>query len=198
MGAGVGQPEGAARHASSPAAGPGPGLRAILTLQRLDQPALRHVEHQQHAGDHEEHAELEQEVVQVAARQRIVERLVPAVEPDLAVGGHDHHDGHAGDQSQQPLARPRSRRARAASCAARVAGLHRNTRPQPTPRRVRYPRRISAGLPSDSASASRSRRPRGAPNAGDEGGVAPGQLPRRGLRAGALIELLRHVPAGGV
>ena len=35
----------------------------------------------------EEHAELEQEVAQVAARHRIEERLVPAVEPDLPVGG---------------------------------------------------------------------------------------------------------------
>ncbi len=68
---------------------------AQLELQGFDQPSLHHVEREQEPRDQEEDAELEEKVPQVAARQRIVERLVPAVEANLSVGGgrDDQHDG---------------------------------------------------------------------------------------------------------
>ncbi len=62
----------------------------------LGEPALTHVQHEQRADDRKPHTELIKKVVEIAPRQRIVERLVPAVEHDLAVGRYqDHHDQHA-------------------------------------------------------------------------------------------------------
>jgi hypothetical protein len=56
-------------------------------LQRLSEPALGHVQNQQRPGDQAEDSELDQELRKVAVRQRIIEGLVPGVEPYLAVGG---------------------------------------------------------------------------------------------------------------
>ncbi len=58
---------------------------AQAKLERLRDPALRDVEDEQARDDHEIHAELVQELVQVAAREGVVERLVPVVQDDLAV-----------------------------------------------------------------------------------------------------------------
>jgi len=45
-------------------------------FQGLDQPPLRHVEHEDKPGDQEEHAQLVEKIMEVAARQRIIEGLV--------------------------------------------------------------------------------------------------------------------------
>ncbi len=58
---------------------------AQAVFRRLGEPALGHVQHEQHADDPRPHAELIEEVVEVAAGQRIVERLVPAVQHDLPI-----------------------------------------------------------------------------------------------------------------
>ena len=105
-GTGVGEPERAAGLQPVPDEIVGePG--AQLQFQRLAEPALPDVQHQQAAGDDGEHAELQDELVQITARQRVVEGLVPAVEPDLAVGrgGDDHEDRQP--EQQQPVAHRR-------------------------------------------------------------------------------------------
>ena len=89
--AGIGEPEGAARHE--------PVLDEIvrealaqLELQGFAEPPLRHVEHQQRACDDAEYAQLHQEPAKVPVRQRVIEGLIPAVEADLSIGGGDDDD----------------------------------------------------------------------------------------------------------
>jgi hypothetical protein len=77
---------------------------AELEFQHLAQPFLRHVQDEQHRRDHEEHAELDEEVVEVAARQSVEERLVPAVEANLAVGREDDDQKNRGDEQNERLA----------------------------------------------------------------------------------------------
>ena len=60
---------------------------------------LRHVEHEQDAGDHEEDPELVHELGEVAPLDRVVERLVPGVEPHL------HHRGGDDDERRCAPAR---------------------------------------------------------------------------------------------
>ena len=91
MVAGIGQPKRASRHQ--------PVLHQIvhqslaqLQFQRLAEPALDHIQHQQRAGDHAEYPQLVHELGEVPVRQRIVERLIPAVEADLPVGGGGDDD----------------------------------------------------------------------------------------------------------
>ncbi len=98
----VGEPESPTRQHPQLQQVPDQAL-AQLDLQGLDKPALHHVEDQQHAGEHEEHNQLEQEIMQIAARERIVERLVPAVEANLGVGG-DHQDHEHGNREQRQRA----------------------------------------------------------------------------------------------
>ena len=72
-----------------------------LELQGFVEPALRDIQDQQAAGDQEKNAELIEEFAQIAPRQRIEERLVPAIEPDLPVRGRgddDHGRHHQGDE----------------------------------------------------------------------------------------------------
>jgi len=91
----IGKPEGAARKQ--------PILKktanqafAQLDLQGLDEPALRHVEDKQYSRDDEEHAELKEKIPQVAARQSVVEWLIPSVEANLPIGrdNDDQKDDH--------------------------------------------------------------------------------------------------------
>jgi hypothetical protein len=72
-------------------------------LQGFAQPPLRDVQDQQRARDHREDADLHDEFVQVAARDGVVEGLVPAVELDLPVRRErDDHDDR-GQQRDEPL-----------------------------------------------------------------------------------------------
>ncbi len=73
-------------------------------LAGLDQPALADVQHEVENGKDDEDAELEHEVVQVAARQRVVKGFVPSIEENLAVGGqeHDHDDRDGQDDQRRP------------------------------------------------------------------------------------------------
>ncbi len=85
----------ARRRAAAAASAPAdPGTRASrnFSFSVSTEPALRHVEHGQPSGEDEEDAQLHQKIVQVAARQRVVEGLVPEVETDLQVSGraNDH------------------------------------------------------------------------------------------------------------
>src|SRR5882672_11646068 len=59
---------------------------AQLELEHFAQPLLRHVERQERSGDDAENSELHQELRKVAARKRIIKRLVPTVEANLSVG----------------------------------------------------------------------------------------------------------------
>ncbi len=61
-------------------------------------------------GDEEEHAELKEKIAQVAARQSIVERLVPAVEANLSVGGGNDDNDDGDHQHHERLARRAKRR----------------------------------------------------------------------------------------
>ena len=81
---------------------------AQLEFQGFDHPALRHVEREQNAGDDEEDAEFEQKVAQIAARQCIVEGLVPAIEANLAVGGGGHHENQGSHEHREGLAHRRA------------------------------------------------------------------------------------------
>ena len=72
---------------------------AQLDLQHLHQPPLTDIENQQTARNHKKHAQLEQEVSQIASRQGVIKRFVPTVKPNLAVGGEDDlHDDPRHDQ----------------------------------------------------------------------------------------------------
>ena len=78
----------------------------------LIEPHLHHVEDKQYAGDLAEDAELGQETRNVLVGQRIVERAVPGIEPDLHVGrGPDDDDEPAG-QHQEFVALPRNPKGR--------------------------------------------------------------------------------------
>ncbi|ESY24321.1 hypothetical protein X750_09660 [Mesorhizobium sp. LNJC394B00] len=76
---------------------------AQLQPDHLVEPGLSDVEQQQRAGNHGKDHQLMQEGRHVATRQRIVERLVPAVEQNLADrrGDDDRHD--ADRRPDQPL-----------------------------------------------------------------------------------------------
>ena len=70
---------------------------AQLELQHLSHPALRDVEHEEGPGDDAEDAELHEESRKVTVRQSVIERLVPAVEANLSVGGdHDDQENRTG------------------------------------------------------------------------------------------------------
>ena len=86
---------------------------AQLQLQHLAEPALRHVQHQQRAGDDAEHAQLVHELGKVPVRQGIVERLIPAIEADLPVGGGGDDDKKRDCEEQQPLRAGEAHNARA-------------------------------------------------------------------------------------
>jgi hypothetical protein len=75
---------------------------AQLQLQGLDQPPLRDVQDQQCGCKQRKNTELHDEVAHVATRDRVVERLVPAVQLDLRIRRerHDHHDP-AGERGQR-------------------------------------------------------------------------------------------------
>src|SRR6185437_17132977 len=70
----------------------------------LRQPALEDVENEQRTRDDAEYAELHDELREIAPRQRVVEGLVPAVEPDLPVGRRYDDQKDCAPQPQQPVA----------------------------------------------------------------------------------------------
>jgi hypothetical protein len=73
-------------------------------LHHFREPALRDVQHRERAGDDAKDTELLHELAQVAVRQRVVKRLIPAVQPDLRIGGRRNDDEHASAQREQPVA----------------------------------------------------------------------------------------------
>ncbi len=77
-------------------------------LDRFRQPALEDVEHEQRTCDDPEHPELHEKLRKIAPRQRVVERLVPAVEPDLPVGRRDDDQQDHTSEPQQRVAHWRS------------------------------------------------------------------------------------------
>src|SRR5581483_6600259 len=70
-------------------------------FQRFAQPSLRDVEHEERSGDDAEHAELAQEVIEVVARERIIEGLVPAVEAYLSISARGDHDEDGGREGEE-------------------------------------------------------------------------------------------------
>ena len=106
-GAGIGQPECAPRpHPFADQVARQPFAQS--EMQRLADPGLRDIEHQQPAGDLGEHHQLMHERRQVAPRQRVVERCVPAVEHHLAEGGRQDDRQHAAGQREQGAAQRRA------------------------------------------------------------------------------------------
>ena len=74
---------------------------AQLQLGHLAEPPLRDVEYEKATGDDAEHPELRHEAGEIAARQRVVEGLVPAVQPDLPIGrGDDDQEDGAGERQK--------------------------------------------------------------------------------------------------
>jgi hypothetical protein len=70
-------------------------------LEQLLKPCLRDDQHQQAADDHAEHQKLAAESCQVALLERIEERALPSVEPDLHDRiGADDEDDPAGEQTE--------------------------------------------------------------------------------------------------
>ena len=80
---------------------------AELQFQRFNQPALRYVQNQESSGNQTKDAQLHQELRKVAARQGIIEGLVPAVEAYLSVGGHGYDEEQ---RARQPEKRGAHRR----------------------------------------------------------------------------------------
>jgi hypothetical protein len=96
---------------------------AQLELDRLRQPPLEDVEDEQCARDHPEHAELREKRLEIAPRQRVVERLVPAVQPDLPVRRRqDDHKDPARERQQ------RVAHGRRPQCSQHHAGLRHEAR----------------------------------------------------------------------
>src|SRR5258706_12198544 len=81
---------------------------AKLEFQVLDKLPLRDIENEDESRDKEEDAELVEKVPQVAPRQGIEERLIPAVEANLSVGGGCDDQNHGGQQKYEHLARRRA------------------------------------------------------------------------------------------
>ncbi len=106
-GAGIGEPEGAAR--------PHPFLDQV-ERQRLAQPQPHHLvepglpdaKRQQHAGDADEQFELMEEGRKVFALHRVVERPVPAVEHNLHQRGRDDHRNGDGGHPKNLAAQRRT------------------------------------------------------------------------------------------
>ena len=71
---------------------------------RLVQPPLRDIEHQECRYDQAEDEKLLQEGRDVAARDRIVEWPVPGIEPDLSECGREDDHGDAGHEQQDSRA----------------------------------------------------------------------------------------------
>jgi hypothetical protein len=74
---------------------------AQLELERFAEPLLAHVECEERSADDGENPELREELSDIPPRQGIVERLVPAVEPDLAVRRGDDDEAERSPQQQQ-------------------------------------------------------------------------------------------------
>src|SRR5580698_536041 len=58
---------------------------AKLELQGFPEPALSDIQYEQTSADYSEDPELMQELAEVLMRQRVVERLIPVIELNLAV-----------------------------------------------------------------------------------------------------------------
>jgi hypothetical protein len=69
---------------------------AKLELDRIGQPSLADVEHEQNARDYTEHAELDKKVFEILLCNCIVERPVPSVQPELSEDRH--HDNNYNHQ----------------------------------------------------------------------------------------------------
>ena len=113
-----------------------------LDFQGLAEPALRHIEDQQNAGDQPKNAQLIEELRKIAMRQCIIERLIPIIEANLAVG-------RGSDDEKQDLpittpiccvpARPRGL---APSCRAAAPGARRQPPPPRLPGTLSAPARL--------------------------------------------------------
>ncbi len=77
---------------------------AQLELERFAQPLLAHIEREERSSDDGENPELREKLSHVPPRQGIVERLVPAVEADLAVRRGDDDEAQRCPQQQQRVA----------------------------------------------------------------------------------------------
>jgi len=84
-------------------------------LRLLIEPGLRDIEDEQDPSQLGEDAELREKLGHVPVRQRVVERLVPGVQPNLRVGRCAHHRQQGDDQQNDldPLARLPQRRGQA-------------------------------------------------------------------------------------
>ena len=80
---------------------------AHLHPQHLVEPGLSDVEHEQRARDLAEHDELREKIRQMAARQRVVEGLVPSVELDLPIGRRGDHADESDIEPEKPGAAAR-------------------------------------------------------------------------------------------
>jgi hypothetical protein len=104
--AGVRQPKGASRRH--------PALHEIahqpftkLQLQGLDQPTLPDVEREQRTRDHAKDTELSPKLMKILVRQRVIERLIPGVQPDLAISRHCHDQENGDRQGDERTAHGR-------------------------------------------------------------------------------------------
>jgi hypothetical protein len=93
----VRQPKGAAGHEPVLNQVMGQALTQ-LELQGFVEPALAHIEDQQCSGDQSKNAQLVDEFSKIPARQRIIEGLVPGIEPNLAVCGHRNDEKYGARQ----------------------------------------------------------------------------------------------------
>ena len=82
---------------------------AQLEFRHLVQEGLENIQHQKTAGNHGEDAELDYKAVEVTARKRIIERLVPPVEQDLAIGRQQDHSNKSETQNEQGIAHARGK-----------------------------------------------------------------------------------------
>ena len=83
---------------------------AQFQLAHLSEPGLGDVQGQQRPGNHPKHHELVQKTLKILKRQRIVERLVPGIEPDLAEGGQCDHGAEGGAEANECVAARRMKK----------------------------------------------------------------------------------------
>ena len=75
-----------------------------LSLSISDEPSLAHVQRQERSGNDAEDSELHEELRVIAPGERIIERLIPAVEANLPVGRDRDHQEHRDPELEQRVA----------------------------------------------------------------------------------------------
>ena len=128
---------------------------AQLEPDHLVEPLLGDIEHEQAAGDGRKDRQLVQEFGKVTPRQRVKERLVPAIEQDLPDGGGDD-DGE--DRDAEPDQHGSHRRALPAP-AAPSSGARQTRRRRNRPPAVRDCSACTIGLASMRSSGRMTARP---------------------------------------